>query len=111
MLKVNCSVARQDHVGTSNSERAGKRGETIEDMFKRLPPHGKPNCVMHLLTNETIDEAISRIATSEGMYKMYWMLSQKAQNADQGTDHKEKLTKKLKQPWTRQYTYWPWSST
>ena len=25
---------------------------------------------------------------------MYWMLSQKAQNADQGTDHKETLTKK-----------------
>ena len=29
-----------------------------------------------------------------GMYKMYWMLGQKAQNADQGTGHKETLTKK-----------------
>ena len=27
---------------------------------------------------------------------MYWMLSQKAQNADQGTDHKETLTKKVR---------------
>ena len=72
-----------------------KGGETIEDMFKRLPPHGKPKCVTHLLTNETIDEAISRIATLEGMYKMCWMLSQKAQNVDQGTDHKETLTKKV----------------
>ena len=26
---------------------------------------------------------------------MYWMLSQKAQNAGQGTDHKEKLPKKV----------------
>ena len=71
-----------------------KRGETIEDMFKRLPPHGKPKCVTHLLTNETIDEAISRIAMLEGMYRMYWMFSQKAHNANQGTDHKETLTKK-----------------
>ena len=30
------------------------------------------------------------------MYKMYWMLSHKAQNADQGTDHKETLTKKFR---------------
>ena len=65
-------------------------------MFKRLPPHGKLNCVMHLLTNETIDEAISRIATSEGMYKMYWILSQKSQNADQGKGHKETLAKKVR---------------
>ena len=64
-------------------------------MFKRLPPHGKLNCVTHLRKDETIDEAISRIATLEGMYKMYCMLSQKAQNADQGTDHKETLTKKV----------------
>jgi hypothetical protein len=42
-----------------------KGGETIEDMFKQLPPHGKKNCVTHLQKNETIDEAISRIATSE----------------------------------------------
>ena len=80
-------------LATTNAPEKG--GETIEDMFKQLPPHGKPNCVTHLLTNETIDEAISRIATSEGMYKMYWMLSQKAQNADKGTDHKETQTKKV----------------
>ena len=45
----------------------------------------------------TIDEVINRIAMSEGMYKMYWMLSQKAQNANQGTDHKETLTKKVQE--------------
>ena len=64
-------------------------------MFKRLPPHGNPNCVTHLLTNETIDDDISRIAMLEEMYKMYWILSQKAQNANQGIDHKETLTKKV----------------
>ena len=51
-----------------------KGGETIEDLFKRLLPHRKPNCVTHLMTNETIDEAISRIETTEGIYKMYWIL-------------------------------------
>ena len=63
-------------LSTPNAPEKG--GETIDDMFKRLLPHGKPNCVTHLRKDETIDEAISRIATSEGMYKMYWMLSQKA---------------------------------
>ena len=71
-----------------------KGGEPIEDMFKGLPPHGEPNCVTHLWKDETIDEAISRIAKLEGIYKMYWMLAQKAQNANQGTNHKETLTKK-----------------
>jgi hypothetical protein len=69
-----------------------EKGEIIEDLFKRLLPHGKPNCVTHLLTNETIDEAISRIETLEGMYKMYWILVNKAQNANQGTDYQKKLT-------------------
>ena len=91
---VNHSVARLGHVGTINSKCAGKRGETIEDMFKQLPPHGKPDCATHLWKYETIDEAISRIATLEGLYKKYWMLSQKAQNANQGTYHKEMLTNK-----------------
>jgi len=91
---VNVPVSRC-HDGTSNPNRAGKGGETIEDIYKQLPPRGKPDCVTHLSTNETIDEAISRITTSEGMYKMYWMLVQKAQNADQGTDHKKTLSQKV----------------
>ena len=80
----------------STPNAPAKGGETIEDMFKRLPPHGKPDCATHLWKHETIDEAISRIATSEGLYKLYWILSQKAQNADRGTDHKEMLTKKAR---------------
>ena len=52
-------------LATPNAPEKG--GETIEEMFKQLPPHVNPNCVLHLLTNETIDEAISRIATSKGM--------------------------------------------
>ena len=52
-------------LATPNAPEKG--GETIEDMFKGLPPHGKPNCVTHLLTNETMDEVISRITTLEGM--------------------------------------------
>jgi hypothetical protein len=71
-----------------------KGGETIEDIYKQLPPYSKPDCVTHLSTNETIDNAISRIATLEGVYKMYWILLQKAQNADQGTDHTKMLSQK-----------------
>ena len=72
-----------------------KRGETIEDLFKRLLPHGKPDCVTHLRKDETIDEAIKRITTLEGRYKMYWMISQKAQqNADLGTDCQKMLKMK-----------------
>ena len=41
-----------------------------------------------------MDEAIGRITTLEGLYKMYWMLAQKAQNTNLGTVHKEMLTKK-----------------
>ena len=40
-------------------------GETIEELFKKLPPHGKPDCVTHLQKDETLDEAINRIATLE----------------------------------------------
>jgi len=72
----------------------GKRGETIEELFKLLPPHSKPGCVTNLQEDETIDEAISRITTSEGMYKMYCLLVQKAQMADQGTAHQKMLSQK-----------------
>ena len=78
-------------LATPNAPEKG--GETIEDIFKQLPPHSKLSCVTHLLTNETIDEAISRITTLKEMYKMYWMLSQKAQNADLGMDHQKMLTR------------------
>ena len=71
-----------------------KGGTTIEDIYKQLPPRGKPDCVTNLSTNETIDEAINRIATLEGMYTMYWMLGQKTQNSGQGTDHKKTLSQK-----------------
>ena len=42
-----------------------KGGETIEDIFKQLLPHGKPDCTTHLQEKETIDQAISRTTTSE----------------------------------------------
>ena len=79
----------------STSKAPPKGGKTIEDLFKRLPPHGKPDFVAPPRKDETIDEAISRITLSEGLYKMYWMLSQKAQNTNQGMDHKETPTKKV----------------
>jgi hypothetical protein len=73
---------------------SGKRGETIEEAFKLLPPYGKPGCVTNLQEDETIDEAICRITTSEGMYKMYCLLAQKAKMAERGADHQEMLLQK-----------------
>jgi hypothetical protein len=71
-----------------------KEGKTIEELFKLLPPYGKPGCVTNLQKDETIDEAISRISTSDEMYKMYYLLAQKAKIADQGTSHQEMLSQK-----------------
>jgi hypothetical protein len=79
----------------STPNAPAKGGGTIEGMFKQIQPHGKPDCVTHLRKDETIDEAINRITTSEGRYKMYRILSQKAQqNADLGTDRQQMLKMK-----------------
>ncbi len=94
MLGDSCSVARQGHVESVNSELAKKGGGTIEDIFKQLLPHGKPDCITHLWKEETIDQAINRIATLEELYKMYWMLTEKSKGANQGTDHVKILTSK-----------------
>jgi hypothetical protein len=71
-----------------------KEGKTIEELFKLLPPYGKPGCVTNLQEDETIDEAIGRMSTSDEMYKMYYLLAQKAKMADQGTSHQEMLSQK-----------------
>ena len=74
-----------------------KGGETNEELFKQLLPHGKLDCVTHLRKDETVDEAIDRIATleeSKEMYNMYWMLAEKAKGANLGTEHKKLLTSK-----------------
>ena len=60
-----------------------KGGETIEELFKQLPSYGKPECATYLQKDETIDEAISRITKSEGMYTMLCLMLQKTQNASQ----------------------------
>ena len=76
-----------------NSELARKRGETIEDIFKRLLPHGKPDCTTHLQEKETIEKAIDRIATSKESYKMYWILTEKSKGINQETYHARELAK------------------
>jgi hypothetical protein len=86
MLGVKCSVA-------VNSKLARKGGETIEDIFKRLLPHGKPESTTHLQEKETIDKAIDRIATSEELYKMYWILTEKSKGVNQETYYARLLAK------------------
>ena len=50
-------------VSTPNVTEKG--GETIEDIFEQLLPHGKPDCTTQFQEKETIDQAISRTTTSE----------------------------------------------
>jgi hypothetical protein len=65
----------------------------MEDIFKRLLPHGKPDFTTHLQEKETIDDAINRLATSEESYKMYWILAEKSKSVNQGTYHARELAK------------------
>ena len=71
-----------------------QKGETIENWIKQLPPHGKQDCVTQAWKYETIDKLISRIPTSEGLYKLFWMLTQKAKNVDLGLGHRAMINKK-----------------
>jgi hypothetical protein len=80
------------HPFTPNMTR--KEGRTIEELYIQTPPYGKPGCITNLKRNETIDEAIGRISTSNEMYKMYYLLTQKAKMADQGTPHQKILSQK-----------------
>ena len=59
-----------------------KRGETIDKLIMRLPPHGRQGCITNTRDDETIDEHIKRIPTSEGLYKMSWILAQKAESLE-----------------------------
>ena len=68
-----------------------KGGETIEDLFKRLPPHGPPDCVTRAWKDETIDELLSRIPTSEGFYKLFCKLIHKSKSEGLGTDQQEMI--------------------
>jgi hypothetical protein len=70
-----------------------KGEETIEEIFKQLLPHGKQDCATFLQENETIDAAIDRLATSEELYKMYWMLTKNSRIINQETVHAGVLAK------------------
>jgi hypothetical protein len=59
-----------------------KRGKAIEDLIKQLPPHGPPNCATHTREDETINNLISRLPTSEGLYKLFCKLIQKSKSKD-----------------------------
>jgi hypothetical protein len=86
-------VAKLGHAASIYSEHAKKKGETtIEQLFKILAPYSKMGCATNLQEGETIDEAVGRITSSEGLYKMYWLLAQKAQGADQA--HQKMLLQK-----------------
>ena len=70
-----------------------KGEETIEDIFKRLLSHGKPDCTTFVQENDTIDTAINWLATSEESYKMCWMLTKKSRFVNQETYHARVLAK------------------
>ena len=66
-----------------------KRGETIDKLIMRLPPHGRQGCITNTQDDETIDKLISRIPKSEGLYKVHWILAQKAESLELDKNQQE----------------------
>ena len=54
----------------------------MDKLIMRLPPHVRQGCITNTRDNETIEEHIKRIPTSEGLYKMSWILAQKAESLE-----------------------------
>ena len=69
-------------------------GETFEDLIKRLPPHGPLDCVTQTRKDKTINEPISRLPMSEGLYKLFCKLMQKSKNKGLGADQQAMIKKK-----------------
>ena len=57
-----------------------KQLKAIDKLIMRLPPHSGKGCITNTQDDETIDEHINRIPTSEGLYMMHWILAQKAKS-------------------------------
>ena len=57
-----------------------KQLKAIDKLIMRLPPHSRKDCITNTQDDETIDEHINRIPTSEGLYMMHWILAQKAKS-------------------------------
>jgi hypothetical protein len=91
LFQTQRSKSNSQGQSTPNLPEKGK--DTIEDIFKRLLPHGKPDCTTFLQENETIHTAINRLATSEESYKMCWMLTEKSRFVNQETYHARVLAK------------------
>ena len=62
-----------------------KQLKAIDKLIMRLPPHSGKGCITNTQDDETIDEHINRIPTSEGLFKMHWILSQKAKSLELDT--------------------------
>ena len=73
-----------------------KKGETIDEMIRQLPPHGTQSCITNTQDNETIDKLISRIPMSEGLYKLYWILTQKAKSPELDAKQRKVSLKKAR---------------
>ena len=59
-----------------------KQLKAIDKLIMRLPPHSEKGCITNTQDDETIDEHINRIPTSEGLYMMHWILTQKAKSQE-----------------------------
>ena len=76
------------------SPDAPARVETIDKLIEQLTPHGLQNCITHAQNNETIDEIINKVTTSDGLYRLFWLLAQKAKHKELGTDQQTMIKKK-----------------
>ena len=66
-----------------------KQLKAIDKLIMQLPPHSGQSCITNIWDNETIDELIDRIQTSEGLYKLSWILSQKANSPELDKNQRE----------------------
>ena len=69
-----------------------KQLKAKDKLIMQLPPHSGKDCTTNLQHNETIDDLIKRTLTSEGLYKLSWILTRKGGSLELDTNER-KITK------------------
>ena len=67
-----------------------KMSNIIDKLIMQLPPHSRQGCITNARDDQSIDEIISRISTSKGLYKMHWLLTEEVKSKELN-DNERKL--------------------
>ena len=71
-----------------------KMSNIIDKLIMQLPPHSRQGCISNARDDKTIDEIISRISTSKGLYKMHWLLTEEAKSKELNDDERKLIKSK-----------------